>query len=106
MDNGTEFYPRAIYDAIHIAQEEFGVNIPIYITENGTYNCNEEIVDGEIHDRDRIQYVEGFLTWLKKAMDEGADIRGYYLWTLMDNFEWSSGTQSRFGIVHTDFATQ
>lgn len=106
LDNGTEFYPRAIYDAIHIAQEEFGVNIPIYITENGTYNCNEEIVDGEIHDRDRIQYVEGFLTWLKKAMDEGADIRGYYLWTLMDNFEWSSGTQSRFGIVHTDFATQ
>ena len=86
--------------------ERYGIKIPIYITENGTYNCNEEIVDGKIHDADRIKYVEGFLKWIEKAIDEGYDVRSYYLWSLMDNFEWSAGNSFRFGITHTDFNTQ
>ncbi len=62
--------------------------------------------DGIVHDAYRIQYVEGFLKWIHKAIAEGADIRGYYLWSLYDNFEWNAGYTYPFGIVHTDFVTQ
>lgn len=107
MDNGTEYYPKAVYDAVHILKNDYNVNIPIYITENGTYNCGEELTeDGMVHDLERIKYVEGFLYWISKAMEEGADIRGYYLWSLMDNWEWCIGFTQRYGIVHTDFKTQ
>ncbi len=108
MDNGAEFYPKAIYDALHILKEEYGLSVPVFITENGTYNCEEEIVtDGKgirrVHDGTRIKYIDGFLTWLKKAIDEGIDVRGYYLWTLLDNFEWTAGNSMRFGIVHSEY---
>ncbi len=108
MDNGAEFYPKAIYDALRILKEDFGVGIPVYITENGTYNCEEEVVTGpggteRVHDVTRIRYIQGFLEWLKKALDEGYDVRGYYLWTLLDNFEWPAGNSMRFGIVRTEY---
>lgn len=107
MDNGSEYYPKAVYDAIHILKEDYGVNIPIYITENGTYNCNEEVTaDKKVHDTDRIAYIKGFLQWISKAIEEGADIRGYYTWSLLDNWEWSRGYTYRFGLVYTDFETQ
>ena len=107
MDNGTEFYPKAVYEAIHILKDLYKLEIPIYITENGTFNCCEEITqDGKIHDRERIEYIEGFLYWISKALEEGIDIRGYYLWSLLDNWEWSAGFTFRYGIVHTDFETQ
>jgi len=107
MNNGNEFYPKAVYDAVQILNKDFKIGIPIYITENGTYNCNEDIqADGKIHDEERIKYIKGFLEWIHKAIDEGADIRGYYLWSLLDNWEWSGGFDSRFGIVNVDFETQ
>ena len=86
LDNGSELYPKAIYDAIHILNDEFKIGIPIYITENRTSNCNETVVDGKVHDLQRIEYVRSFLEWIKKAIDEGADIRGYYLWSFLDNY--------------------
>ena len=107
MDNGSEYYPKAVYDALHILRDVYEVTIPIYITENGTYNCNEAIgEDGRIHDKERIQYIEGFLEWTQKAIEEGIDVRGYYAWSLMDNWEWSAGYTYRFGLIHTDFDTQ
>ena len=107
QDNGNEFYPKAVYDAIKILQEEYRINIPIYVTENGTYNCQETITeDGKIHDRERITYLKGFLYWIHKAMEEGADIRGYYVWSLLDNWEWNAGYTSRFGLIHVNFDTQ
>lgn len=107
LDNGNEYYPKAVYDAIHILNDEYQIGIPIYITENGTFNCNEEVQpDGRIHDQQRIKYLKGFLYWIHKAMEEGADIRGYYAWSLMDNWEWGAGYTYRFGLVHTDFETQ
>lgn len=105
LDNGTEYYPKAVYDAIKIIRAEFDPKIPIYVTENGTYNCGEAMIDGEIHDADRIRYVEGFLSWIEKAIEEGEDIRGYYLWSLMDNMEWCAGRTLKYGIIHTDFET-
>ena len=77
------------------------------MTENGTYGIGDEPrgKDGTIADDDRIKYVSGFLHWLEKAVDEGYDVRGYYLWSLMDNFEWTAGYNFRFGIFETDFDT-
>ena len=107
LDNGTEFYPKAVYDAIHLLHDLYDMKIPIYITENGTYCKGTEPVgeDGIIHDESRIQYIAGFLEWIEKAIDEGFDVRGYYLWSLMDNFEWTAGTHFKYGITSTDFAT-
>lgn len=104
LNNRTEYYPKAVYDAIHLLHDLYGIKIPIYITENGTYFEGTEPVgaDGVIHDDDRIRYIAGFLEWLEKAIDEGFDVRGYFLWSLMDNFEWSAGTNFKFGILSTD----
>lgn len=102
QDNNQEFYPKAVYDAAHILMDRYNLDIPIYITENGTFNCGEDVTsDGKIHDTKRIEYLEGFLQWTAKAIAEGIDIRGYYLWSLMDNWEWSAGHVFRYGICHT-----
>ncbi len=107
LNNRTEYYPKAVYDAIHLLHDLYDIRCPIYITENGTYFEGTEPVaeDGIIHDDDRIRYVAGFLEWLEKAIDEGFDVRGYYLWSLMDNFEWSAAYNFKFGISAMDFAT-
>lgn len=107
LNNRTEYYPKAIYDAIHMMHDLYKLNIPVYITENGTYSEGEEHTDesGIIDDDDRIKYISGFLGWLEKAIDEGFDVRGYYLWSLMDNFEWSAAYNFKFGIIKTDFNT-
>lgn len=106
LDNGSEFYPKAVYDAAMLLKNEYGLSIPIYITENGTYNCGEDVVEGRIHDEERMRYVRGFLEWTHKAIQDGADIRGYYAWSLMDNYEWSAATSRRYGLIHVDFDTQ
>ncbi len=107
LNNKTEYYPKAIYDAIRLVNELYKLDIPIYITENGTYSIGPEPrgKDKTIQDDDRIKYVSGFLYWLEKAIDEGYDVRGYYLWSLMDNFEWTAGYNYRFGVFETDFDT-
>lgn len=105
LDNGMEFYPKAVYDAIRIAVDEYGVAVPIYITENGMADTLDPAVDDVTADAERISYVSGFLEWIARAIDEGIDVRGYYLWSLLDNFEWAAGYSQRFGIVHVDRQT-
>lgn len=79
---------------------------PIYITENGK-SCQDTVsADGRVHDPERIDYLNGYLAGLKKAYLEGIDIRGYFQWSLMDNFEWAYGYSERFGIVYVDYQTQ
>lgn len=107
QDNGAEFYPKAVYDAVCMLKEDYGLSIPIYVTENGTPAYNEKPgEDGCVHDVNRIRYIQGFLQWIAKAIEEGHDIRGYYVWSLMDNWEWNSGFYSRYGLTHVDFETQ
>lgn len=113
QSNGGNFqddggaYPKAIYDALHILRDEYKLHIPIYITENGTRSSLDACVcDGQVHDTDRIRYMQGFLYWLHRAMEEGIDVRGYYAWSLLDNWEWIAGYAARYGLVHVDYATQ
>ena len=77
---------------------------PIYITENGCA-YDDPIIDGRCADPRRIDYLDQHLRAIRHAIDAGDDIRGYYQWTLMDNFEWSLGYDKRFGLVHVDFDT-
>lgn len=79
---------------------------PIYITENGL-SCHDVISsDGKVHDPNRIAFVESYLKRLKQASEDGVDIRGYFHWSLMDNFEWHSGYAERFGMIYVDYPTQ
>ncbi|MCM1974799.1 MULTISPECIES: GH1 family beta-glucosidase [unclassified Streptomyces] len=79
--------------------------LPIYITENGAAYDDKPDPDGKVHDPERIAYLHGHLTAVRRAIEDGADVRGYYLWSLMDNFEWSYGYGKRFGAVYVDYAT-
>lgn len=78
---------------------------PIYITENGI-SCHDVVsLDGKVHDPDRIDFLARYLKELKKTAEE-IDLRGYFQWSLMDNFEWSNGYAERFGLIYTDYRTQ
>ena len=83
----------------------YGAVKEIIITENGA--CyKDELKDGVINDKERIAYFRDHLKAVLKAKKEGVNVKGYFAWTLMDNFEWSEGFTTRFGLVHTDFKTQ
>ena len=92
---GYEYWPDAAAAAIRHAAEVTGV--PIYVTENGI---------GTDDDEQRIRYVRESLTAIRKTMDEGCDVRGFFYWSLLDNFEWAFGYQMRFGLVSVDRTTQ
>jgi beta-glucosidase len=81
-------------------------DLPLYVTENGAAYPDVVGADGAVHDDDRIAYLQQHLAAVHEAIEEGADVRGYYLWSLLDNFEWAHGYSKRFGIVHVDYATQ
>lgn len=96
--------PECLYWGTKFLYERY--QMPIYITENGM-SCHDQIsADGCVHDSNRIDFLDKYLSQLQKASDEGVDIRGYFLWTFLDNFEWDKGYNERFGLVYVDFATQ
>jgi len=78
---------------------------PLYVTENGAAYDDQVVVDGAVQDDDRIAYVDAHLSACLDAIDAGADLRGYFIWSLMDNFEWAWGYAKRFGVVHVDYDT-
>ena len=80
--------------------------IPIYITENGLSCHDWESLDGKVHDPNRIDFLHRYLRGLKTAAESGCDVRGYFQWSFMDNFEWAKGYNPRFGMVFCDYATQ
>lgn len=84
------------------AKEEFGINLPVYITENGVGFAEEREENGMINDAERIRYLKGSFASLRRALSEGIDVRGYYLWSLMDNFEWTAGYSMKYGICTRD----
>ena len=103
-DMGWEISPEGHRQIlVRSAQES---NLPLYVTENGSAWPDEVAADGAVHDDQRTDYLLGHLGAVRAAMTDGADIRGYFAWSLMDNFEWSHGYSKRFGIVHVDYDTQ
>ncbi|MFE7773054.1 GH1 family beta-glucosidase [Streptomyces sp. NPDC057445] len=80
--------------------------LPLMITENGAAYADKPGADGSVHDPERIRYLHGHLSAVHRAIADGADVRGYFLWSLMDNFEWAYGYGKRFGAVHVDYDTQ
>lgn len=97
--------PEALYWAPRHLQKIWNVK-EIYITENGCGTSDEIDANGNIFDTDRIMFLRNYLTQLQRATSEGVPVKGYFLWSLMDNFEWIDGFDTRFGIVYVDFATQ
>ena len=79
---------------------------PMYVLENGAGYEEVPDRDGRVQDDGRIAYLDGYVRAMHEAMAQGADVRGYFVWSLLDNLEWSHGFTKRFGIVHVDFATQ
>lgn len=98
---GSEVWPAAIYQMIMRVHRDYG--LPIYITENGCSYPTAPDRDGRVRDQARIDYYKGYIGQVGRALDEGADVRGYYAWTLLDNFEWTFGYSQRFGLVYVDF---
>jgi beta-glucosidase len=103
-DMDWEIYPQGLTELLLALQREYTLP-PIYITENGMANV-DHLVDGQVADSKRIDYVRSHLDALSSAMEQGVDVQGYFLWSLLDNFEWNSGYAKRFGIVHVDYETQ
>jgi beta-glucosidase len=97
--------PEALYWGPRMLHEVWGVN-EVYITENGTSSADVPAADGVVYDTDRIMYLRNYLSQLQRATAEGVPVKGYFLWSLMDNFEWADGYHNRFGIHYVDYATQ
>ena len=101
---GWEVYPDHLYDALTRITRDYDAP-DIYITENGAAYV-DAVVNGAVDDPQRVDYLRNHLTAAHRAIQAGARLRGYFCWSLLDNFEWSFGYSKRFGIVHVDYATQ
>jgi beta-glucosidase len=99
------FNPEALYWAPHQLAKLWNVK-EIYITENGTSSDDKPNSQGRIDDLDRILYMREYLRQLLRATGEGVPVRGYFAWSLLDNFEWQQGYTSRFGLYYVDYKTQ
>jgi beta-glucosidase len=104
-DMGWPIDPGGLYEILIRITRDYGP-IPIYITENGAA-CPDRIAeDGHVHDPERIDYLRRHLSAAHRARADGVDLRGYFAWSLVDNFEWAYGYGKRFGLVHVDYRTQ
>jgi beta-glucosidase len=101
---GWEVYPDHLYDALTRITRDYGAP-EIYITENGAA-FPDAVVHGAVDDPQRTDYLRTHLSAAHRAIQDGAKLRGYFCWSLLDNFEWSFGYSKRFGIVHVDYPTQ
>jgi beta-glucosidase len=103
--NWLRLVPQSIYWATRFCHEVYG-HQAIYITENGCGYDTEPVVNGEVFDLHRRDYLRSYLREAHRAVGDGVPLKGYFLWSFIDNYEWEDGYQRRFGIVHCDFETQ
>ncbi|MBO0746350.1 MAG: family 1 glycosylhydrolase, partial [Candidatus Dormibacteraeota bacterium] len=102
---GWTIEPDAFHELLVWVHREYGPR-PLYVTENGMAVDDYADPDGRVVDRRRIAYLDGHLRAARRAIADGADLRGYFVWSLLDNFEWALGYSKRFGIVYVDYPTQ
>jgi beta-glucosidase len=105
-ETGWEVYPPGLTRVLVWVKERYG-DIPLYVTENGAAFYDPPMtINGRIDDPLRVSYLREHLLAIREAMRKGVNLRGYYVWSLLDNFEWSHGYSRRFGIVHVNYETQ
>ncbi len=102
---GWEVYPDGLEDLLLRLRDDYG-DPALFITENGAAFKDQRVEKDQVQDDDRIEYLDGHLRAARRAIERGVKLQGYFLWSLLDNFEWSFGYRRRFGITHVDFATQ
>ena len=103
-DMGWPIHAGGLFDLLTAVHRDYP-DLPLIITENGAAFA-DEVVAGQIHDADRVEYLRTHLAAALEAIRSGVDLRGYLAWSLLDNYEWAFGYSRRFGLVHVDFATQ
>ncbi len=101
---GWEVYPECIYESLMRIKEEWG-DPEVYVTENGAA-LDDHVENGAVNDGERIDFYRAYLEQAHRAMQQGVKLKGYFAWSLMDNFEWAYGFTRRFGLIHVDFDTQ
>jgi beta-glucosidase len=104
-DIGWEVWPQALYDMVMRISNDYKRPV-LEITESGCAYNDAPDAAGAVRDTRRIEYLRGHISALERAIRDGADVRGYHVWSLLDNFEWAEGFAQRFGLVHVDFSTQ
>jgi beta-glucosidase len=104
-DRDWEIYPQAMYDLLVWLKSGYTFK-DFYLTENGASYFDVVSADGAVHDPKRVDFLQQHLATLLRSIEAGVPVRGYFCWSLMDNFEWAFGTSSRFGLAFTDFTTQ
>ena len=103
-DMGWEVYPDALFEQL-IDLSQYG-NPAVYVTENGAAFPDVPTPDGRVEDNDRVAFFAQYLGALHRALSAGANVKGYFAWSLLDNFEWAEGYAKRFGLIHVDYPTQ
>jgi beta-glucosidase len=101
---GWEIYPEGLAGLLQRLSREFVGDLPLYITENGMA-WNDRIENGACFDPERVNYIDSHLAAALAALDGGANLKGFFYWSLLDNFEWAFGYERRFGLIHVDFDT-
>jgi len=101
---GWEIFPPGLRHFLNRVQQDYAKGLPIYVTENGM-SADDQLRNNKVDDPERIEFIDRHLTEVQLAMADGANIAGYFVWSLLDNYEWSLGYEKRFGLVHVDFET-
>ena len=105
-ETGCEVYPDGLYESLSWVRRRYG-NVPLYVAENGAAFYDPPVAPGaEVDDPLRVAYLDAHLRAVRRAIADGVDVRGYFVWSLLDDLEWVHGYRKRFGIVHVDFATR
>ena len=101
---GWEVYPEGLYQVLMRVSADYAPHA-IYITENGAAYGDVRVHDGSVHDPERTAYLQSHIDAVRRAVTSGAPVKGYFVWSFLDNFEWSLGYSKRFGIVYIDYPT-
>lgn len=102
--SGWKQTPEALYWGLRFINRHY--RLPVVVTENGMANSDSPGLDGKVHDQARIDFLNSHLLQVRRALQDGTDVRGYFYWSAMDNFEWQHGYAYRFGLIHVDYETQ
>ncbi len=99
-----EIFPEGLHAFLKRTHDAYTRGLPLYVTENGMANY-DKVSGGKVNDQARIDYLNAHVAKVRQAIDEGIPVKGYFTWSLMDNYEWSRGYDQRFGLVHVDFSS-